>query len=163
MTAAAAAQARAEDKPAAENHLAVLDRFAGEWVVDGKWSSGEPLHARGVYQWGLDKKILKAQTWVRNGDQEYQRYESVLAWHPEKKSLYEITFSFDGGISEVLVETKDRDTLHIGWAPFRADKPQTVRQVIKFLDNDHFRWVAEIKQGTEWQQIIDATWKRVKK
>src|SRR5579871_5442608 len=106
-----AAPVRAEDQPAAENQLAPFERFVGEWVVDGKWAAGEPLHARGVYAWGLGKKILKAQTWVRDGDREYQRYESVLTWHPEKKSLYEITFAFDGSISEVLMASKDQDTL----------------------------------------------------
>ena len=60
---------------------------------------------------------------VRDADKENQRYESVMAWHPEKKALYEITFAFDGAISEYLIESKDADTLHIGWEPFRADKP----------------------------------------
>jgi hypothetical protein len=131
--------------------------------VDGKWATGQPLHARGVYEWGLGKKVLKGQTWVRDGDKEYQRYESVFAWHPEKKSLYEISFAVDGSISEVLIESTDANTLRVGWVPFRPDKPQPVRQVIQFLDNDHFRWVAELQQGGEWKPLIDATWKRTRK
>jgi hypothetical protein len=154
--------AGADDKPAAENKLAALERFVGEWEVDGKWSDGNSLHARGVYEWGLGKTILKAKTFVRDGDKEYQRYESVLAWHPEKKGLYEISFAFDGAISEYLIESKDADTLHFGWEPFHADKPSKVRQVIKFVDKDHFRWTVTLKDGDEWKQLIEATWKRKK-
>ena len=40
---------------------------------------------------------------------ESERYDAVMAWHPEKKSLYEITFAYDGSISEVLMESKDKD------------------------------------------------------
>src|SRR5262249_33093679 len=104
-----------EDKSApAEDRLAPLEPFVGEWVVDGKWSSGESLHARSVYQWGLGKKILKAQTFVGEGDKEYQRYEGVMAWHPDKKCLYEISFAFDGALSEYLIEVEGKDTLHLG-------------------------------------------------
>jgi hypothetical protein len=151
---------RADDKAAAKKGLEALERFAGEWVVDGKWANGQRLHARSVYQWGLGKKILIAKTFVRNGKKEYQRYEGVLAWHPEKKSLFEISFAFDGSISEVLIERKDKDTLHIGWVPFAPDRPSKVRQVIKFLDQNRFQWVVSIKQGKKWVQLIDATWKR---
>lgn len=150
----------AEDKPTAANKLAPLERFAGEWVVDGKWSTGEALHARGVYEWGVNKKILKAKTFVMNGDKEYQRYESIMAWHPEKKSLYEITFVFDGDIHEVLIDAKDKDTLHLGWRPFKEGQPSPVRQVIKFLDDDHFQWTVSMKSGDTWKQLIDATWVR---
>jgi hypothetical protein len=151
---------QADDKPAAENKLAVFERFVGEWEVDGKWADGNSLHARGVYEWGLGKKILQAKTFVRDGDKEYQRYESVMTWHPEKKSLYEISFAFDGAISEYLIESKDENTLHIGWTAIDTDKPSKVRQVIKFLDKDRFQWTVSVKDGDDWKQIIDATWKR---
>jgi hypothetical protein len=150
----------AEDPAAADDRLAPLERFAGEWTVDGKWTSGESLHARSVYEWGLGKKILKARTYVMNGDKEYQRYEGVLAWHPEKKSLFEISFSFDGSISEYLIESTDKDTLRIGWQAFDPDKPPRARQVIKFLDKDSFQWTVSPKDGDDWKALIDATWKR---
>ena len=157
---ASAGHAGSADEPAAGDKLAPLARFAGEWAVDGKWSDGATLHARSVYTWGLGKKILKAQTFVMDGKREYQRYEGVLAWHPEKKSLFEISFAFDGSLSEYLIECADKDTFRIGWAPFSPDKPGRVRQVLKFLDNDRFQWVVQVKDGDNWKQIIDATWKR---
>jgi hypothetical protein len=157
---AVAGSVRAHDQPGAGTGLKALERFVGEWEVDGKWADGQRLQARGVYQWGLDQKIITAKTFVRDGDKEYQRYEGVFAWHPQKKSLFEISFAFDGAITEVLIEAKDKDTLHIGWVPFVPEKPSTVRQVIKFLDQDHFQWIVFIREGENWKQLIDATWKR---
>jgi hypothetical protein len=143
-----------------DDKLAPLARFAGEWTVEGKWADGNSLHARSVYEWGLGKKIMTAKTFVMNGEKEYQRYEGVLAWRPEKKSLYEISFAFDGAISEYLIESKDKDTLLIGWKPYTEGKESKVRQTIRFLDRDQFQWVVELKNGEEWKQLIDATWKR---
>jgi len=143
--------------------MAPLERFIGEWEVDGKWASGESLHARGVYEWGLGKKIMKAHTFVRDGDKEYQRYEGVLAWHPEKKCLFEISFAVDGAVSEFVIEPEGKDTLHLGRVPFNPDRPAKVRQVIKFLDKDHFQWVVSIKDSEDWKPLIDATWKRKEK
>jgi hypothetical protein len=158
-TVVAAGAARADERPAADP-AAVLGRFVGEWVVDGKWSDGKALHARSVYEWGLGKKILRAQTFVQDGDREYQRYESVLAWHPERKCLFEITFAFDGAVSEYLVEAKGKDVLDIGWNPYAGSKAPRVRQTIRFVDADHFRWTASLRDGEGWKQIIEATWRR---
>jgi hypothetical protein len=159
---AAIGHAAAGDKPGAKDKLAPLARFVGEWEVDGKWSDGSPLHARGVYAWGLGKHILTAKTFVQDGKKEYQRYEGVMAWHPEKKSLFQISFAFDGSLTETLIESKDKDTLHLGWTPFAEGKPSKVRQVIRFLDNDRFQWVVSLQEGDGWKQLIDATWKRKK-
>jgi hypothetical protein len=160
---AVAVVTRAADKPPAESKMAPLERFAGEWEIDSKWSDGTPLKARSEIEWGLNKKILKAKTFVKDGDKEYQRYESVFAWHPEKKQLYQISFAYDGSIGETLIEDKGDDTLHIGYEAFDPKKPSTVRQIIKFLDKDHYQWKVSIKDGDGWKEIMDSTWKRKSK
>ena len=48
----------------------------------------------------------------------------------------------------------------VGWVPYDKAKPSRVRQVITFLDKDSFQWVVSIKDGEEWKQLINATWKR---
>jgi hypothetical protein len=153
----------AGDKPGTENKMAVLHRFDGEWEVEGKWTGGQPLQARTVYTWALNKKILRASTFVKDGSTEYQRYEGIMAWHPEKKSLYQISFAFDGSMTEVLIDAKDKDTLLIGYTPFSKAKPSPVRQTIRFLDDDRFQWIVSLQEGDSWKQLIDATWKRKKK
>src|SRR5262249_42673978 len=137
------------------------ERFVGgEWVTDGHWASGEPLHARGVYEWGVGKKIIKAYTYVTANGKEYQRYEGVMAWHPKKKSLFEISFAFDGAISEYILESKDNDTLQIGFVPYTEGEESKVRQTIKFNDNDSFVWTVSIKADDGWKQLIESTWHR---
>jgi len=153
----------AQAQSGAADKIAFLDRFAGEWAVEGKWTDGNTLNARGVYTWGLGKKIMVAKTFVKDGTKEYQRYEGIMAWHPEKKSLFQISFAFDGSLTEVLMEQKDKDTLHIGWTPFTEGKPSMVRQTIRFLDGDRFQWVVAIREGEGWKQLIDATWRRTSK
>src|SRR4029077_17783478 len=88
--------AHADDKATSTETSATapLERFVGEWTVRDKWNSGEELHARNVYEWGLGKMILKAKTFVKTDKGEYQRYDAVMAWHPKKKSLFIISFSF---------------------------------------------------------------------
>ena len=147
-----------DDKKPMDDPLARLAPFVGEWHVEGKWSNGDPLKARGVYEWGVGKKIISAKIFVTDKGKEYQRYESIMAWHPEKKSLYEITFSFDGSISEVLLDAKEKDAIHIGFTPFNKEKPDKLRQILRFTDKDHFVWTVSLQQGEQWTQIIEATW-----
>jgi hypothetical protein len=152
---------RADDKAAASgDSLAPLARFIGDWTVDGKWSSGEVLHARASYAWGVNQKIILAKTFVKDGDKEYQRYESVLSYHPRKKSLIILGFDFEGGMTENRIDVKDADTLLIGWTPYAEGPDNNVRQTITFKDKDAFLWKVELKQKGAWQPIIEATWKR---
>jgi hypothetical protein len=154
----------ADDKPEpkVDPKLAPLARFAGEWTVDGKWSDGNELHARAVYEWGLGGKILTARTFIKEADRENQRYESTMAWHPRKNCLYEISFAFDGNLTEHRIETKDEDTLLIDFSPFDPENPGKVRQTLRFVDRDHHTWKVELKTDAGWQTLIDATWVRKK-
>lgn len=152
----------AANQPAAvaREPLACLDRFIGEWEVEGKWSDGNPLKARTVYQWGLGKKILVTKTFVRDGEKEYQRYEGIFAWHPKKKCLFQTSYAYNGDITEVLIEQADNDTFHIGYKPFRDGEPAKVRQILKITGKDSFVWTVSLQAGDEWKQLIEATWHR---
>jgi hypothetical protein len=152
--------AQADDKASPPNQLAPLERFVGEWTVNGKWSSGDELHARNIYAWGLGNKIMTAKTFVQFEKGEYQRYEGVMAWHPNKKNLFIISFAYDGNMTENIVETKEDDTILIGFVPFHQGEPSKVRQTIKFKDKDHFTWKVELQGKGSWQELIDATWVR---
>jgi hypothetical protein len=156
--------ARAEDRQSDSNRLGPLQRLVGgQWVIQGHWSSGEGLRARSVYEWGVGKQIITAKTFVMNGDKEYQRYEGVLAWHPRKKSLVEFSFAYNGDLSELMVEAKDKDTIYIGWTPFAEGQASNVRQILKFKDDNSFVWTVSIKNGDKWQQIMEGTWNRQEK
>jgi hypothetical protein len=60
------------------------------------------------------------------------------------------------------METKEKDTFHIGYTPFHEGKPQNLRQTIRFTDKDHFVWTVQMRLGDDWMQLIEATWVRKK-
>ena len=142
--------------------LAPLARFAGEWTLDAKWADGTPLKARAVYEWGLGGKIMRAKTFIINGADERQRYEDVIAWDPRRASIVDVSFSVDGAINEILVESRDENTLRFGWKPYHEGKPGRVRQTITFQGKDRFVWVVELNAEGEWKQIMEGTWVRAK-
>jgi hypothetical protein len=156
-----AAVARADDAKASAvpDKLAPLTRFVGEWVIDGHWASGEPLRARTVYEYGIAKKNIHTRTFVKNGDSEYQRYEGVFAFHPQKKCLVHYNFAYNGDVTESVVDVVDATTFHVGWTPFDG-KPSNLRQVLRFTDEDSFVWTVFLKKGDGWDQLIEATWHR---
>jgi hypothetical protein len=140
-----------------------LERFLGEWTITAQWTLGEKredLQARSVYEWGIAKKFITAKTFVMKGNEEYQRYEGTLGWHPRKKSLFEVSLSFEGEVSEFLIESKDQETLLLGWTPYGPGAPDRIRQTIKFTDKDSFQWIVELKMDDGWKQIMDGTWRR---
>src|SRR5262249_38735376 len=97
---------RGEDKPATDP-LAPLAKFVGgEWITDGKWSDGTELHARGVYSWGVNRKVILGKTYVLDGKGgEYQRYEEIFFWHPKQQRLLHISVAFNGEVSETVCES----------------------------------------------------------
>jgi len=145
-----------------KDHISALERFVGHWTIDAKWSDGNELHGRTLYEWGVGNKIITAKTFVKNKDSEYQRYFSIFAWNPKKKCLYDVTFSFDGSMSEYVIEQKDKDTFQIGYTPFDKDDPSKLRQILHFKDKDTFAWTVFIKDGDEWKKIMEGEWKRSK-
>ncbi|HEV2946511.1 MAG TPA: hypothetical protein VGX70_03995 [Gemmataceae bacterium] len=156
-------RAQDKDKSPETNQLAPLSRFVGEWTVEGKWSSGDELRARNVYEWRLGNKIIKSKTFVKTDKGEYQRYDAVMAWHPKRKQLFIISFAYDGGMTENVIEPKADDTILIGFVPFQEGEPSKVRQTIQFKDNDHFTWRVELQSDSGWQELINATWVRKSK
>jgi hypothetical protein len=157
---------RADDKSAAkatDSNLAPLERLLGEWEINGRWTSGEELHARNVIDWGIAKKFITAKTFVKKEDgTEYQRYDAVFGFHPKKKCLFQISFTYAGDINETVIETAGEDALHIGWRPFDENEPSNVRQIIKFVGNDSYAWTVLVKDGNDWKKIMEGTWIRKK-
>lgn len=145
----------------ARAHLAPLERFlGGQWVVNGHWESGEELHARGVYEWGLNHNFIRAKTFVGDKDKEYQRYDGTFAWDAAHKRLVHISFAYNGSFSETVVEVKDPDTFQLGYVPYVEGQPSQVRQTLHFTGKDEFVWIVQLRSGDGWKKLIEATWHR---
>ncbi len=151
-----------EEVPAAQDKLAPLAAFVGgEWATRGYWSNGEELRARNIFAWGVGKKIIKVRTYATRSDgEEYLRYEAVMAWHPRKKSLVEISFAYDGRIQEYILEPAGDDTLRIGWTPYYEGDQPKIRQTLRFVGRDRFVWQVFARAEDGWEQLIESTWHR---
>lgn len=140
-----------------------LDGFVGEWTIDAKWDSGQPLKARAIYSRELGGKHLRTQTFVKKDDgSEYQRYEGVMTWHPRRKSLVIYSFAYDGSVQENLAQTDDGKTFRVGFTPYDPGAPNPVRQTLTLVSPDAFDWTVEMRVGDsdQWQRLIKAQWKR---
>ncbi len=150
----------------AETHLdsalAPLVRFlGGQWEVHGTWSTGEPLHARTIYEIGVGGKFIRARTYaLRSDGTEYQRYESILGWNADAASLTFTSYTYNGSVTEGTITPTDADTLSYEWTKGSPSASGTIGQTIEFLSNDEARWIAWLEAEEGKQQLLDATWKR---
>lgn len=153
-------RAWAEDKPQ-ENALEPLARFVGgAWIGQGKHSKDD-FRTRVVYEWGLNRKVLKAKSYLTGEKGEQLVYESVFFWHPGKKQIRFISVAAHGGIFDGAMEPKG-DTIECVFESWSGDKATTYRQKIHFTDDDHTEWTVHVKKGNEWAPVIDSRQERKK-
>src|SRR5262249_38230973 len=78
---AAVLPASADDKPA--NPLDPLDALVGgAWVGKGKGPTKGDFRTKVVYRWGINRRVLKARSYLVGDKGEQLVYESVFTWHP---------------------------------------------------------------------------------
>ena len=151
------------DEPTPADHLAPLARFVGgEWVGRGKHDADSDFRTRVVYEWGIDKKLLKAKSYLKGEGGETLVYESVFAWHPAKKAitLLSVVVADD---SSTTPSSRGRRLASIRLhRRLGGDKTTAYRQSIRFLDDDHTEWTVFAKKGDEWVKVIESTQERRK-
>ncbi|HYF52193.1 MAG TPA: hypothetical protein VEJ63_22490 [Planctomycetota bacterium] len=137
---------------------ALAPLIGGEWRVNAKWASGEPLNARSIYDWGVGKKFVTGKVFVTNPDgKEYQRYESVYGMRDGKLMLWD--FSFEGvvDLSEWKLDGKRLYTERLMKSPNGESK---MVQSIELFEENKFRWIVAFEGGGKKNTLIDATWVR---
>lgn len=147
------------------DRLAPLARLIGEWRVEGAWTSGDKLRARAIYSWGIGKKFIDGATFVIDNDtgKEYQRYDAVMGWHPEKRSLFQTSYAYDGSIGSGLFDASTKGVIRIGYTPFEGTEEPKIRQDLTFKGEEVFTWHVMMKNAQGgWDTLIEADWKRVK-
>lgn len=143
------------DAPQAEP-LQPFARFVG-----GAWESDGEMKVRVVYEWGLNKKLLKIKSFLVGKDGPRLVYESSVYWHPEKKQVIFQSTSATGGIFEGVMTPKDNVYTSV-FTSFEGDKATPFRQTLEFIDDDTVTWTVFGKKGDEWVSMHQARQKRVK-
>jgi hypothetical protein len=152
--------AGADEKPAA-NPLDGLGFFiGGAWVGQGKGPTPD-FRTRVVYEWGLNKKVLKIRSFLSDGKGERQVYESFCTYHPDKKKIVFLSVAADGHIFDGTLERKG-DAVEYEFVSFFGDKKTAYRQTTRIVDNDNVVWTVLGKKGDEWVTVIEAKQQRVR-
>lgn len=149
-------------EPRLNENLKTLQPFVGTWVIDGKWSSGQPIWAKNVYTVGMDGNYLEARTYTKNPDGKvYQRYLTIWRWDKEKAKVVSHGFTHDGAYAELepTVEMKDgKSTVTSVWTPEGAPAP--IKQTVQMLDEKSYSWkVWSVVSGKE-NEMMDGVWNR---
>jgi hypothetical protein len=145
--------------PDAKAELQKLSPFVGEWTIHATWAGGAPLVAHNVNQWALNGAHLSSQTFVGEGAERYQRYQSMFSYDAKHGCLVTYSFAADGAVSAYRIDSEDGKTFQFGFTPLGSDENK-VRQTITFKTADEYQWLVELNQNGTWTQIMDGTWKR---
>jgi hypothetical protein len=145
------------DDPKPSDPLESLGRFVGgAWVAQGDGSSDPHFRTRVAYEWGINHKLLKIRSYL-TGEKDGERlvYESVVFWHPEKKTLVFSSIAADGSIFDGTMECRG-DTFESNFQSISSEKTSTYRQTIQFLDDNTTRWTVLARRGDDWVKVIES-------
>lgn len=146
---------------ASTDGLVPLDRFVGEWTTTGTWENPTKGSIRVVYEWGLNRKVLKGKSYVVSDAGEQLVYETFMTWHPQRKSIVFQSVSAGGALYDGTAAFIDRDTLEFTWNDFQEDKTNVWRQTLRFVDDGAYAWTVFQRQGDQWEKAKESTLKRV--
>ena len=96
---------------AAEEETSPLEGIA--WMVGGQWESkaklpgGREIESRMVAEFGPGKWSLRMRYYVKQGDKEYEQYETLLWADPTSAGVKYVTFSVQGLVVEGKGAIKD--------------------------------------------------------
>jgi len=82
----------------------------GTWIAESKTPAGGPEQMEAVYTWTSGGKAIKYKLVRRAGGKVVPAMEGIMAWHPGKKSLGEVTHTVerDGQWGPVFEKTFKR-------------------------------------------------------
>lgn len=110
-----------------------LAELIGEWRVQGRWTDGAELSARAEYSWTLDGRAIRVCTFVTpETGAEYQRYEGLITWSPERGALVQHSHAFDGSSEQLLITPGSTNgEFRIGFEPIEPSRPSRLRQMLQ--------------------------------
>ncbi|MEW6252065.1 MAG: hypothetical protein AB1716_15610, partial [Planctomycetota bacterium] len=151
---AAAAPAAAVEKP-----LAGFERVIGTWVSKGMWEDASKGGIRVEYEWGLDQRVVNVRSYVISPEgKETRAYETVVGWHPQKKTAVFRSFSRWGALYDGTVRMAG-DALEWEWTDYTGDKVAEWRQTLQF-SGDEYVWTVWAKRAGGWEVAKESTFER---
>ena len=147
------ASAQAKSEPAAHPLAPIAPLVGGQWRGQIRLLDGTVIHARHVYEWGLNGKIIKSKTYGAIGDgPEALVYEGLFAWHPEKKAIGFQEVAAYGGTNEGTIEPEG-NALHYYWTQYGRSGATVYKETLLFPNNDHYTSEAHKKTDSGWEKF----------
>ena len=146
-----------------EKGFAVLGELVGgTWIYEGIWPNGEAFKQEIKYRWGLNKQMLKVQTYgvIDNETKAYGlRNEGIRVWDKvlEKMKFYE--FDVFGGITEgycIFEETQ----FHYEYNYMMVGKLEVFRDTWKIINKDTYQFTVSMRVGDEWRVYTTNEYRR---
>ncbi len=129
--------------------------------VGGAWESEGDFKVKIVYEWGLNKKLLKIKSYLVAEDGPKLSYESTVYWHPNKKQIVFQSVSAQGGLFDGVMSSKGNVFTSV-FTSYEGDKAIPYMQTLEFTDDDHVTWILKGKKGDEWVELVNLKEKRLK-
>jgi hypothetical protein len=144
-----------------ENALDEVGRLVGgAWVGDVTMSDGTVFQGKVIYRWGVNRKVVKSETYfVFNGEARLVA-EGITGVHP---ATGEVMFHDFGAGGEYSAGTMSVDgaVFELKWTEFGGRREVRYRQTLRLEGEDQYVWRIHQEKAGEWLPIMEeAVWER---
>jgi len=153
----------APEEAAGADPLVPLARLlGGEWVARGavvNAREAEPLDLVVSYRWGVNRKLVKSESYVVRAGERRLEFETMIGWHPRAQTLVFFSVSAEGAVFEGTIQPRG-DELEFRWEAFEENAATAYRQTLRFTGPDEYTSSLLRRGGAGWERISEATFRR---
>ncbi|HAS43791.1 MAG TPA: hypothetical protein DCS93_25140 [Microscillaceae bacterium] len=146
-----------------ESPLAVFEVFTtGKWEMNGTWGNGKKFRQTQIFKWGLNKKIMKVQTYGTVNQKTGAfglRNEGIRAWDAQKKQIVFWEFDVFGGITQGTC-TVDGKNIYYDY-PYMG---KNFRDSWVFVHANKYAYKVGVYENGKWGKVYhESYYQRVQK
>ena len=136
--------------------------FIGDWEINETWEDGSELWSRNEFRVGLGHEFLEIRTFAKDENGKvYERYFTILAYDKESETVKSYGFTYDGTVTIVDDVKLEGSVTDAAVTSQWGTGDSQIRQTIQIVTRDEYSWKVWSGNGTDWEMIMDGTWRRV--
>lgn len=136
----------------AQSELSGFENLVGsKWGVVGKWSNGEDFRQEYLFEWSLDKKLIKVQTFGTTNmltGEHGLRNEGIRFWKENEETIKFYEFDIFGSVTKGVC-TIDGSNIIYDY----EYEGLTFRDSWIFKDKDTYQYVVESMENGERKEL----------
>ena len=149
------------NKEAIMNAISAL--IGGKWVVEGKWPNGGAFKQEQIYEWGLNKSIIKVKT-LGSIDEKGTfglRNEGIRAWDSKANVMKMWEFDVFGGITVGIADVEG-NSHYFEYDYADSGKTRKFRDLWTKVGPDLYDYKVGIFEDGKWQSVfLESQYKRM--